>query len=58
MKKKYYRKRGRGNRQNLDTRIQGTLTAQDILAAYERNPRALSGALVKTSIGPVLVVKE
>lgn len=58
MKKKFYRRRGRGNRQNLDTRIQGTLTAQDILQAYERNPRALPGIVVKTSIGLVIVVKE
>ena len=58
MKKKFHNRRGKGNHQNLPPKVQGALTAQDILAAYERNPRALSGTLVKTSIGLVLVVKE
>ncbi len=56
--KKFHRRRGKGNHQNLPPKIQGSLTAQDILAAYERNPRALPGIVVKTSIGLVLVVKE
>lgn len=58
MKKRFHNRRGKGNHQNLPPKVQGALTAQDILQAYERNPRVLSGVVVKTSIGLVIVVKE
>lgn len=56
--KRFHRRRGHGERHNREKFLQGRLTAEEVLSAYERNPRALSGTLVKTSIGLVIVVKE